>query len=128
MPTLHVLLISVVHLWLHLAARVPVVHHDATHVDTEAWLRAHWHLWGHAQLLLLLHIQALHLNQLLHVLRRGPCELTLHLLHGWSHLLALLHLIVGLLHLELHVVENAIEVDGVELNRHFDRGVLLEVH
>ena len=68
-----------------------------------------------------MHIKTLNLDQVLHVLASWILELSLHLLHGC-------HILISLLHLELHVVEDAIEVHGVELDWHFDRRVLLEVH
>jgi len=65
------------------------------------------------------HVQALDLDQVSHIL---PCtrvrELSLDLLLG-GHLL---------LHLELNVVEDSIEVNRVELDGHLYSWVLLEVH
>lgn len=50
-------------------------------------------------------------------------ELALELLHG-RHLT----LLDRLLHLELHIVEYAVEIDRIQFDRHLDSRVLLEVN
>lgn len=111
--------VVIVHLGLHLAASSSVasVDKDRAHTETRRVLPHHRHA---AHLLLLHAAQALHLDQILHVLA-GLLKLSLQLLHRrW--------LLDLLLHLELHVVEDAIEIHWVQLHRHFHCRVLLEVH
>ena len=110
-----------VHLGLHLVPGEAVVDEHTTHVHPEA-TRASTKRRHPARHLLLLHIEALHLDQVLHFLARRSLVLTLHLLHGRSGGL------VRLLHLELHVVKDAVEVHGVQFDRHLDSRILLEVH
>jgi len=123
--TLHLLalelvLIVVVHVGLHLITVVAIVDEYAAHVHSKASISSKS---GHATChLLLLQVQALNLNQILHLLLLGCVgELSLELLHR-------LHGLVGLLHLELHIVENAIKVYRIQLDWNFDSRVLLEVH
>jgi len=108
--------IVMVHLWLHLVAIVPVVDEYAAHIGTYPSIAAksRHHLLG------LLHVQALHLDKVLHVLS-VLLELSFDLLQRGP-----LH--VGLLHLKLHVVKDTIEIDWVEFDGHFDGWILLEVH
>ena len=116
--TFLVLLKVVIHLRLHLVGSESVVNHDSTHSHSKATISSDgWHSLCH----LLLHVQTLDLYQILHVLARWVLELSFQLLGRRSILLVLLHL-------ELHVVKDAIEVDRVELDWYFDGRVLLEVH
>jgi len=116
--TLLVLLKVVIHLRLHLVGSESIVDHYSTHSHAKAAVSSDgWHPLCH----LLLHVQTLDLYQVLHVLACWVLELTFHLLDRRSILLVLLHL-------ELHVVEDAVEIDRVELDWHFDGRVLLKVH
>jgi len=74
----------------------------------------------------LLHIQALHLDQILHVVLASTAPHVISLILSFAHLLGHDRL-VTLLHLILHVVEDAVEVDWVELDWHFNSRILLEV-
>ena len=112
------LLVAVVLRW-HLVASKAIIDEHATNIHAEAAVAAES---GHAACHLLLHVEALNLDQVLHLLlTRWVLELTLHLLHRG------LHGLVRLLHLELHVVEDAVKVDGVELDWHLHGRILLEV-
>lgn len=116
---LELVLIVVVHVGLHLITVVAIVDEDTAHVHSEATISSES---GHTTChLLLLQVQALNLNQILHLLLLGCVgELSLELLHR-------LHGLVGLL-LEFHVVENAIKVDWIQLDWNFDGRLVLEVH
>lgn len=101
----------------------PVIDKNASHVHSKATVapkcrRNH---------LLLLHVEALHLNQILHVLCARIVSVTslvlaLELLLSWHDRLH------SLLHLILHVVEDAVEVDRIELDWHLNGRVLLEMN
>ena len=75
-------------------------------------------IWHH----LLLHAQALNLNQVLHFL------LARHILKLPFELLRALIRHSALFHLKLHVVEDAVKVDRVQLDWHLHSWVLLEMH
>ena len=88
-------------------------HSSHTVVGCTAWdSSTHWalHLW-------LLHVQALDLDQVLHVASDSVRELSFHRRCRLG----------GLLHLELHVIEYAVKIDRIELNWHFNGRILLEV-
>ena len=72
-----------------------------------------------------LHLNALHLDQILHVVWLVRLEHSVHVLQ------VLVDQALGCrrlrLHLEFDVVEDAVEADRVQLDRHFDCWVLLEV-
>lgn len=98
-----------------LAGGEAIVNQDSTHVHSKTTVaaksRVHSAAW---------HVEALHLNEILNLLLTlwVLLELTLDLLLRW----------VALLHLELHIVEDPIEVDWIKFDRHLDCRVLLEVH
>ena len=71
-----------------------------------------------------LHLETLHLDQVVHVAAWAA------LLESTLHGSQLRHWALGglLLHLELDVVENTVEVHRIQLDRYLDRRILLEVH
>lgn len=81
-----------------------------------------------------LHVHALHLDHPAHLLRgrvaRLPLPIYAEALHAaestLAHLVLHLHRLrrLPLLHVVLEVVEDAVKVDGVELDGHFRRWVL----
>ena len=100
----------------------PVVNQDSAHVHTQPSVATKRRL---NHLLLLLHVQTRHLDQVLHVLSTVIsyiAGLVLPFQLRWHHGLS------ALLHLVFHIVEDAIEVDWVQFDRHLDSRILLEVH
>ena len=93
-----------------------LVDDDPSHVHAQSRVARHPTLHH-----LLLHVYALNLYQILHVLlRRYVLKLTFCLLLIlWG---------LALLQLELHVVEDTIEIDRIQLDGHLDGWVLLEMY
>ena len=133
------MLLSHLHLHVLLAVKLRVNQHP-THVNAQAathspkwrWTASTSHLLhlllhvrGHlSRLRSSLHLETLHLDQVVHVAAWGSLlESTLH--GGQLRRLALGGL---LLHLELDVVENTVEVHRIQFDRHLDSWILLEVN
>ena len=76
---------------------------------------------------LALHVNTLHLNQILHVLSLAA-KTTPATRRRRTHL-SLVHLLGGLLLLlEAHIVKDTVKIDWVQLHRHLNGGVLLKVN
>ena len=123
------------HLHLHVLLAVKLrVNQHASHIHSQA--SAHpaegrWssstchllHLWRHLSRLAS-SLETLHLDQAVHVASWAALlEPTLHGSQLWYWALGGL-----LLHLELDVVENTVEVHRIQFDRYLDRRILLEVH
>jgi len=95
-----------------------VIEHTRAHMHSKSRVSSHPILHH-----LLLHAQTLNLNQVLHfLLSRHVRKLTFVLL------LQALILLVALLHLKFHVIEDAIEIDWIQLDRHLYCRVLLKMY
>ena len=115
----HIVSVVKVHLWLNCiwaSCRKSVI--DEYSCDTHAAVRAAVHGTLH---LWLLHIKALHLDKVLHITTSLSLKLSFHLIH-------LRHRLGSLLHPELHVVEDAVEVHRIQFDRHLYCRILLKVH
>ena len=115
----HIVSVVKVHLWLNCiwaSCCESVIDEDScdAHTSVRAAIHGTLHLW-------LLHIKALNLDEVLHVTSSLSLKLSLHLVH-------LRHWLSSLLHLELHVVKDAVKVHRIQFNRHLHCRILLEMH